>query len=179
MTQHGKRPSGSLLRFLRKLEQGLKQQNVDVPCNGCTACCRDPEFHVDLTVEETKRFPHVEMHGRFVLPRQVGGECINLIDGRCVVYADRPRTCRVYDCRYHLFGLPLAAECSIMREAVAQWEPFRLPTDEDKIAWAAIVVLVKMAAERDPGLSGLAYLLLQWKTFRPQAYELVQNVKRE
>lgn len=171
-----KRPSGSLTRFLRHLETGLKKVSVETPCGSCTACCRDPELHVDLTPEETEIFPSVEKLGRRVLPRQENGECINLIEGKCVVYANRPRSCRIYDCRYHLLGLPLSNDCTIMKEAVAQWEPFRLPTTEDKTAFVAICALVLDIAKRDPSLTGLAYMILSWKAYRPQAYDFVQGV---
>ena len=174
-----KRPAGSLTRFLRHLETGLKKESVEVPCGSCRACCSDPEFQVDISDEEAKRFPYVEVLGRKVLPRQENGACINLNDGICSVYADRPRTCRIYDCRYHLFGMPLHQDCKHMQEAVASWEPFRLPTTEDKVAWGAIMVLIAQFVKQDPTLTGLAYLLLKWPLYRDQSYNLLQDIKRE
>ena len=64
-----------------------------------------------------------------------------------------------------------------MRKAVEQWEPFTLPTMEDKVAMVAITVMITMAKEKDPELTGLAYMLLQWKQFRSQAYDLVQEMQ--
>ena len=37
--------------------------------------------------------------GHVVLGHDERGHCPMLVDGRCSIYADRPRTCRTYDCR--------------------------------------------------------------------------------
>jgi hypothetical protein len=51
------RSAGALIPYLRRLERGLKpgRENVEVPCGGCTACCRDPNFEVDVSEEEAPR----------------------------------------------------------------------------------------------------------------------------
>lgn len=83
----------------------------DVPCNGCTACCRnfemirlderddiDPEDMVGAIMQDGSRW--------VVLKHQENGDCIYLQDGKCSVYEKRPLVCRQYDCRFeHIVGL--------------------------------------------------------------------------
>lgn len=174
-----KRSPGSLTRWLRHLEADLKRDRVEVPCGSCRACCSDPHFHANLTEHEAQRFAYVEYCGQKVLPKKADGTCVHLIGGNCSIYAERPRTCRIFDCRYFMFGLPLHNDCTVMREAVEQWEPFKLPTTEDKVAFGACLAIVMALQSKDPSLTGLAFRLIEWKTFRPQAYDMVQDASRE
>ncbi len=172
-----KRPSGSLTTFLRNLERTLpKQDRVETPCQGCTACCRDPHMLITVSDEEAKRYrTHRTAAGVRELQRKDNGECVYLIDNRCTTYHDRPRACRVYDCRFHMLGAPISTAELVKREGLANWEPFRLPTTEDKVAFAAVIMLVMSRVKRDPDLTGLAYILLQWKQLREQAYQVVSE----
>jgi Fe-S-cluster containining protein len=81
---------------------------VDVPCGTCTACCRSAYFiHVEPDETETLRhlpkallFPAPgRPPGHQVLPFDDRGRCPMLGERGCTIYAQRPRTCRTYDCR--------------------------------------------------------------------------------
>jgi hypothetical protein len=67
------------------------------------------------------------------------GRCPMLVDGKCSVYEDRPRTCRVYDCRvFAAAGIADAGEGkeAITRQAV-RWK-FEFPTPADIRLQAAV-----------------------------------------
>jgi Fe-S-cluster containining protein len=80
----------------------------DVPCNGCTACCRSSQF-VHIEPDEVDTLDHIPAEllfpapglpeGHVVLGYDEHGECPMLGDNGCSIYAHRPRACRVYDCR--------------------------------------------------------------------------------
>ncbi len=173
------RPNGALLTFLRKTEQGLKQGTLDVPCKGCTACCRDPLMYVDVTDEEAQRLQtrRIDENGRLEVARKPNGECVYLIDNKCTIYAQRPNACRKYDCRFALLGAPLAGADIVRREGVEQWERFKLPSREDKLAYLAIRMVVAMQSKQDPDLNGLAFFILNWQMFRDQAEKTLQKLE--
>lgn len=49
------------------------------PCDGCTHCCDGTMMIKDFGVT-------------------YGKPCENLVDGKCVIYADRPSVCRDFSC---------------------------------------------------------------------------------
>jgi Fe-S-cluster containining protein len=82
--------------------------DVDVPCGGCTACCRASYFiHIEPDEVDTLRRIPTELQfaapglppGHVVLGYDERGHCPMLVDDRCSIYEHRPRTCRQYDCR--------------------------------------------------------------------------------
>jgi Fe-S-cluster containining protein len=84
------------------------ERDADVPCDGCTACCRSSQF-VHIAPDETStlaavpaalQFPAPGLPpGHVVLGYDERGHCPMLVDDRCSIYAVRPRACRMYDCR--------------------------------------------------------------------------------
>src|SRR5665647_3042565 len=87
------------------IEEG---QRSDVPCGTCTACCRSAQF-VHIGPNETATLARIPAEllfpapglpaGNVLLGYDELGNCPMLVDDRCSIYEDRPRTCRVYDCR--------------------------------------------------------------------------------
>lgn len=81
---------------------------ADVPCGTCTACCRAAQF-VHVGPDETAtlaRIPAALLFpapglptGHVLMGYDEHGRCPMLGSGGCTIYADRPRTCRMYDCR--------------------------------------------------------------------------------
>jgi hypothetical protein len=79
-----------------------------VPCGDCSACCSSSQFiHIEpdeagaqarIPAELLFRAPGLPP-GHVVLGYDELGRCPMLVDGRCSIYEDRPRACRVYDCR--------------------------------------------------------------------------------
>ena len=80
----------------------------DVPCGDCNACCRSSYF-IELKPTDTAargRIPAALVFdapgapaGYQVLGYDEAGRCPMLQQTGCTIYADRPLTCRTYDCR--------------------------------------------------------------------------------
>ena len=76
-------------------------RTADVPCDGCTACCRKelvvlfPEHGDDL---DALRKHHV-INGVTALDRRQNGDCVYLEERGCSVWEKRPAMCRAFDCR--------------------------------------------------------------------------------
>ena len=118
------------------------EHGSDVPCGGCTACCRSSQF-VPIGPDETETLAHIPADLLFPAPRlprghvllgyDERGHCPMLIDGGCSIYEHRPRTCRTYDCRV----FPAAAvevddrEKRPIAERAARWR-FRYPAPADR-----------------------------------------------
>lgn len=97
---------GSWLGQMRAALRG--ERDADVPCGDCSACCRSAQFvHVDP--DEADTLAHIPSEllfpapglpdGHLLLGHDERGQCPLLLDGRCSVYAHRPRACRTFDCR--------------------------------------------------------------------------------
>jgi putative zinc- or iron-chelating protein len=80
-----------------------KPANVNVPCNGCTACCYNPRIEVDRSKEPPERLEHLDLvpdeYGDLKLRKRPDGACVHLGEKGCTVYEHRPTVCRTYDCR--------------------------------------------------------------------------------
>lgn len=77
----------------------------DVPCNGCTACCR-----ADLVIIHPEHGDRLEDYDTLpaVNPidgkpchalKHVDGHCLYLGKTGCTIYHNRPAMCRAFDCR--------------------------------------------------------------------------------
>jgi uncharacterized protein len=100
--------AGSFAAWLAAMTTAIAGEgDADVPCHGCTACCRSAQF-VHVGPDETDTIAHIPRALLFPAPRQPGhfvlgyderGHCPMLVDDQCSIYAHRPRACRTYDCR--------------------------------------------------------------------------------
>jgi Fe-S-cluster containining protein len=82
--------------------------DAEVPCDGCTACCRSSRF-VHVGPDEAAALAAIPGELLFAAPgwpagwKVMGydreGRCPMLGDDGCTIYEDRPRTCRTFDCR--------------------------------------------------------------------------------
>ena len=120
----------------------------DVPCGSCTACCEASQF-VHVGPDETDALAHIPSALLFAAPglpkghRLMGydehGRCPMLVEGRCSIYAHRPRTCRTYDCR--VFAAADVADADPSKERVAaqarRWV-FDEPTQDDVVRHGAV-----------------------------------------
>lgn len=103
--------AGDFSAWLRDTEAALaEKREADVPCGPCNACCRT--FHyVHVRPEDRRALRHLPRAflspapdlppGNLVLGFDESGRCPMLVEGRCTIYADRPRACRTYDCRIY------------------------------------------------------------------------------
>ena len=90
------------------MEFGLKRQ-TDVPCNGCTECCRSNQglvLHPEQG-DEVESYRHRVVADPatgepvFRLATRANGQCVYLGATGCTIYDRRPFLCRSFDCRKH------------------------------------------------------------------------------
>jgi Fe-S-cluster containining protein len=165
---------GPWLRVMRGAVRG--ESGSDVPCNGCTACCRASQF---VLVEPDERdtlarippellFPAPQLpRGHRVLGYDERGHCPMLVDDRCSIYEHRPRACRAYDCRvFAATGVELD-EDPTKAEVVARVRSWRFRTggEDDRARQDALRTAARylqdhadeLAIGRNPtALAGLA-----------------------
>jgi len=92
---------GSATTVYRKVMKGFKNGEAEVPCDGCRACCKTLK-EVMLTEEEAQRLSHtISQKGQPIIARQENGVCLYLAENGCGIYTNRPRVCRMYDCRVY------------------------------------------------------------------------------
>ncbi|MCU1393959.1 MAG: hypothetical protein JWM34_2387 [Ilumatobacteraceae bacterium] len=139
----------------------------DVACGTCTACCTASQF-IHIGPDEVDAKAHIPAALLFPAPRMPKGNvlmgydehgrCPMLIDGRCSIYAHRPRTCRTYDCRvFAAAGIePDEADKVLIAERVRRWR-FRYAAESDRVAHDAVrATAVHFATHPDeiPGRPG-------------------------
>lgn len=114
-------------RFRRALQSGAA---TDVPCGGCTACCRSYQF-VHIEPDEAATLARIDPAllapapgkppGHVVMGYDGEGRCPMLGDDGCRIYEDRPRTCRTYDCRVFA-ATGIEPDQPLVAERVRQWK---------------------------------------------------------
>jgi Fe-S-cluster containining protein len=124
---------------------------ANVPCNGCTACCRNELIVIvdedgDPAQWETFELPmpeaamvaklglQVPEGGVRCLAQKVDRSCIYLGPQGCTIYDRRPIMCRAFDCRKIMrsFGMVAAVQMIANGNEVARAGVARLPTLEDE-----------------------------------------------
>jgi hypothetical protein len=132
-------PAGDFSEWLIEMQGALRgERGSDVPCGGCTACCTSAQFiHIGPDETDTlSRIPPALLFPAPSLPRghvllgyDDQGHCPMLIDDKCSIYEDRPRTCRTYDCRvFSAAGLGIDDdEKLLIARQVRRWQ-FSFPT---------------------------------------------------
>lgn len=130
---------------MRAVLRGL--QDAEVPCGDCTGCCISsypiplrPSDRVALE-RVPDRYLQLPAAGSAGLARMGYGDdgcCPMLQAGQCTIYADRPRTCRDYDCRiYAAAGLQPDGDRPVIQQRVREWR-FDMESDFDRDAAAAV-----------------------------------------
>src|SRR3954449_1100621 len=105
----GDLPAGRFSTWLATMRAALADgTGSDVPCGGCTACCRASQF-VLVGPDERDTLAHIPPEllfdaplmppGHVVLGYDHAGRCPLLGEAGCSIYEHRPRACRTYDCR--------------------------------------------------------------------------------
>lgn len=69
-----------------------------VPCNGCTACCKNDVVVLGKGDNLLAYRWHTEF-GRPVLDRKDNGDCVYLLDDGCSIHGKAPGICQRMDCR--------------------------------------------------------------------------------
>jgi hypothetical protein len=142
--------AGRFSTWLAEMESALRGDGeADVPCAGCTACCRSSQF-IHIEPDETDTLDRIPSELLFPAPKLPAGHvllgyddngcCPMLVDGGCSIYEHRPRTCRTYDCR--IFAAAAVdideggAHVEVARR-VRQWR-FDFDTDDDRSLFDAV-----------------------------------------
>ena len=140
------------------------QSGVDVPCGSCNACCRSSYF-IHIQPQETEALAHIPAdllfpapglpQGNMVMGFNAQGCCPMLIDNRCSIYAHRPLTCRIYDCRlFAAAGLDAGGqEKALVNQQLPRWT-FDYPEPSDQEAQQAVrevVQFIQTHAHAFPG----------------------------
>jgi len=163
--------AGDFSPWLTSMREALRgEHESDVPCDGCTACCRSSQFvHIERT--ETDTLAHIPKQLLFPAPQQPDevvmgyderGHCPMLVDDRCSIYEHRPQACRTYDCRVlSAAGLTLDDEDKrAIAERVARWR-FSYPTDADVRAQQEVRARAATLADRVPSVMARAVLAVR------------------
>jgi hypothetical protein len=152
-------PAGDFSAWLRDMDAALAgERDADVPCGGCTACCRASQF-VHIAPDETETLARIPRDLLFPAPRapkghvlmgyDEHGRCPMLLDDRCSIYAQRPRACRTYDCRvFAASGVDIDDETKAdIAARVTRWR-FTHPTADDHTRHDAVRAAARFLAER-------------------------------
>jgi uncharacterized protein len=126
------------------------ESGSDVACGTCAACCSSSQF-VHIGPEETSSIARIPKALRFAAPGlpkghvllgyDDQGRCPMLINNRCSIYEDRPRTCRTYDCRiFSAAGLVPQEKDKVLIAGQGQRWSFTYATRDDEIRHAAVRV---------------------------------------
>ena len=121
----------------------------DVPCGTCTGCCTSSQFVLVTPDDADARrvipagllFPAPFMPGSHLLPYDERGRCPMLGERGCTIYAERPMTCRTYDCRVFP-AAGVAADKPAIAERAGRWE-FDHPDAADRAAHDAVMAAAR------------------------------------
>jgi Fe-S-cluster containining protein len=176
-----KKNAGKFSVWLRGFRRAMAHDSSSkVPCGDCTACCTSHQF-IHIRPRETEclaRIPKKLLAPALGLPKGSmllgyfkNGHCPMLVDSKCALYAHRPLTCRMYDCRlFAACGIKAGAKDKTrINQAIQRWQ-FEYPSKQDHAAQAAVIKAVKTLqsqANDDPAMTIPAALALcAVKTYR-------------
>jgi uncharacterized protein len=141
-------PAGSFGQWLRAMRAVLRdEQDADVPCGDCVGCCVS-SYPIPLRPRDA--VARAQVPEQYLLPApgrdpdhllmgfREDGSCPFLAHRSCSIYADRPQTCRDYDCRiYAATGTIVAGDRPVIAARAQAWR-FTYAGREDQIAQAAL-----------------------------------------
>jgi uncharacterized protein len=137
-------PFGEWLAAMRGVLRG--ERDADVPCGDCIGCCVS-SYPIPLRPADVRA--RAEVPEQYLLGTQAAGErwlmgfredghCPFMNRRRCEIYADRPQTCRDYDCRiYAAAGLVPDGNRAVIERRVREWA-FSFESEEQHAAAAAV-----------------------------------------
>ncbi len=139
--------AGAFAAWLDQMRASLRgEADADVPCGGCSACCSTSHF-VHVGPDEEDALAHIPREllfpapglpaGHVLLGYDERGRCPLLDDGGCcTVYAHRPLTCRMYDCRVFA-AAGIGADREEISRRSRRWR-FTCPESRDRDELAAV-----------------------------------------
>jgi hypothetical protein len=128
-------PAGEFGAWLATARASLSgASGSEVPCGDCVGCCVS-SYHIALRTQDRvvlRRVPAQFLHQQADADSdtvawmgfRADGRCPMLGEDGCSVYADRPQTCRDYDCRVFAAAGMLAGDArrAVINERVQAWE---------------------------------------------------------
>ena len=137
-------PAGEFTVWLNGMQAALRgAADSDVPCGSCTACCTSSQF-VHIEPDETAALALIPAELLFPAPGQPtghvvmgydqDGNCPMFVDGGCSIYASRPRTCRVYDCRLFAALGRVNDDTPLIAARIRSWEFTYADVDSQALA---------------------------------------------
>jgi Fe-S-cluster containining protein len=142
-------PAGAFSAWLRLTRSALiNGTDVAVPCGECTACCRSSYF-IHIRPDEIATLKRIDKKllfpapglpkGNVVLGYDQHGHCPMLVNNACSIYAQRPHTCRAYDCRIFIAAGIAAGEDDkgLINQRIQRWQ-FSYPSQRDRDEHAAV-----------------------------------------
>ena len=152
--------AGDFGTWLDDLQRALRnEQDADVPCGSCTACCTASQF-VHIAPDETDTLAHIPSEllfpapllprGQMLLGYDEHGRCPMLGEHGCSIYEHRPRTCRTYDCRVFT-ATAIEVDDDLIAARAARWR-FRVTTPDAAARAHAIEAAATRLADLDDEL---------------------------
>lgn len=141
-------PAGNFSDWLHAMRTALAGDGgMDVACGDCVGCCTS-SYYIKVRARESRALAAIDPRHLDPEPTPAGdrimgfggnGHCHMFANGGCTIYADRPETCRAYDCRvFAAAGMPAGGDDkSVINERVARWR-FEYPADTDRAEQAAV-----------------------------------------
>jgi Fe-S-cluster containining protein len=169
----------------------LKDTGADVPCGGCTACCRSSYF-IHIGPDEAASLARIPSEllfpapglpdGNVLLGFDEEGRCPMLKEDGCSIYADRPLTCRSYDCRvFPATGIEVGdADKAAIAQRARRWK-FGYASGSDRRQQAAVraaAVFLQESADRFPA-GALPSNSTQLAILAIEVYELFLSTEEE
>lgn len=156
------RPAPELADWLAETHAAHAQgEGADVPCGPCTACCAASQFiHIDQDDARARaRIPSALLFpapgappGTLLMGFDEAGRCPMLGAEGCTIYADRPRTCRMFDCRIFT-ATGVESERPAIDAEAERWR-FEIRTPASQTAIAAIQAAVRFLREKPDAFVG-------------------------
>lgn len=137
-------PFGQWLAGMRDVLRG--KRDADVPCGSCIGCCvssypiplRPEDVRARAEVPEAFLLGRTGSGDRWLMGFREDGSCPFMNERKCGIYADRPQTCRDYDCRiYAAAGLVPDGNRPVIEQRVREWV-FTFETDAQRAEAAAV-----------------------------------------
>ena len=142
--------AGDFGTWLQQIQAVLRggTEGTDVPCGDCVGCCSS-HWPVALRAEDEALVPLVPAslllepedapEGLRYMGYREDGTCPMLVKRQCRVYAQRPQTCRDFDCRiFTAAGIASAgADKPLINERLSVWH-FSYASAEDLAVHQAI-----------------------------------------
>jgi Fe-S-cluster containining protein len=156
-------PAGDFSSWLAQMQAAIRGEGAsEVPCRGCTACCRSSQFiHIGPDeIDTLARIPSALLSaaprlpaGTMVLGYDDRGHCPMLIDDQCSIYEHRPRACRAYDCRiFAATGAEPGPNQELIARRTKRWR-FAFPRESDHREYGAVRAAAGFV-ERHPEVVG-------------------------